>query len=180
MILKFTLVTDPFHPKSKVSLLPLSSTLLLNPFGLTSRYATQASFPDFSIFIANYLPPIFDKVIISGKEAVDFFSLRDILETELAHRISMKVNIRLVFGVIDVSSLPDNLKGSGSGSPESQLDSLSAIFERLYFSEVGIEFIYSSNVVYTLTNIIKATMSYKGKEPEDVHIFIAFWDTSDL
>ena len=168
------------HPKSKVSLLPLSSTLLLNPFGLTSRYATQSSFPDFSVFIANYLPPIFDKVIISGKEAVDFFSLRDILEIELAHRISMKVNIRLVFGVIGVSSLAENLKGSGSGSPESQLDSLSAISECFHFSEVGIEFIYSSNVVYTLTNMIKAAISHQGKEPQDVHIFIAFWDPSDL
>ena len=169
-----------WHPKSKVSLLPLSSTLSLNSFGLTSRFATHSSFTDFSIFFTGYLPPIFDKVIITGKEAVDSFSLRDILERELAHRISMKVKIRLVFGVIDVSSLPDNLIGSGSGSPESRLDSLLAISERIHFNEVGIEFIYPSKVVYTLTHIIKAAISYRDKKPEHVHIYIAFWDLSDL
>ena len=190
MILKFRLLKQskvsllyPFacetwHPKSKVSLLPLSSTLLLNPFGLTSRFATHSSFPDISIFIANDLPPNSGTLVITGKEAVDIFILRDILERKLAHYISMKVKISLIFGVGDVSWIPDNLIGSGSDSPESQSDS--AISERIYFHEEGIEFIYSSIVVYTLTNMIKGAISNRGKEPKDVHICIAFWDPSDL
>ena len=189
MISKFALLIQnkisllyPFakHPKSKVSLLPLSSMSLLNSFGLTSRYATEANLPDFSIFIANSLPPNFDSIIISGKKAVDYFSLRDILERELAYRISMKVKIRLVFGVIPVSSLPENLKGLDSGSSKFQLDSLSAISEYVYLNKAGIEFIYSCNVVYALTGAIKADISYYGQEPEDVHIIIVFWDPSDL
>ena len=172
MIWKFALL------KSKVSLLPLSSTLLLNPFGLTSRFATHSSFSDISLFIVNDLPPNFDNVVITGKEAVDIFILRDILERELAHYISMKVKISFVFGVMDVSSLPDNLTGSGSDSPKSQSDS--GIYEHLYFHEEGIEFIYSSSIVYTLTHMIKGAISDRGKEPKDVHICIAFWDPSDL
>ena len=178
--LLYPFACETWHPKSKVSLLPFSSTLLLNPFGLTSRFATHSSFSDFSIFIANDLPPNFDNVVITGKQAVDIFILRDILERELAHYISMKVKISLVFGIIDVSSLPDNLIGSGSDSPKSQSDSCSAIYERLSFHEQGIEFIYSSIVVYTLTNMIKGAISDIGKEPKDVHICIAFWDPSDL
>ena len=167
-----------WHQKSKVSLLPLSSTLLLNPFGLTYHYATHST--DFSVFTFNYLPPNFNKVLISGKEAVNFISLRDILERELAHRNFMKVNIRLGFCLAHIPTLADNLKGSGS--PKSQFDSLSAskLHECFYLHEVGIEFIYSSNVVNTLTNMIKATILYQGKELEDVYIFIAFWDPSDL
>ena len=145
------------------------------------RKPTNSSRPDFSIFNFKGIPPHFERIVLKGKDAVNFISLRNTLEKELGDRVFNKVKIKLVFGIIDDNWTGLIAKHHGSVSSKYARDYLfSAVFKRFTRNEEGIEFIFSPSAVYALVNMIEGAISYQSKVPENVHICIIFWDSDGL
>ena len=125
-------------------------------------------------------------LVLTGKEAVNFVILRDLLERRLGCFAVDKDKIRLVFGVIDLIPLETFDRRRAQGESFGFLEGLSIfkvglmqLFKKVSSHHEGIEFRFGSEAIDIILNMIKDVIATQGKDPEYIHIWIYFWLSED-
>ena len=132
------------------------------------------------------LPRYHYHLVVTGKQVVNFVTIRDIFEMALGPLAVDKSKIRLVFGVIDMIPL-DTLKerrnqGKYLGFTEafSHLKgAFKQIFSGISYEEEGIEFTFGFEAVDLVFKMINQVIESQGKDPEMIHIWMSFWLAED-
>ena len=122
----------------------------------------------------------------TGKQVVNFVTLRDKLEKGLSSLAYENVKIRLVFGVVDIIPLETFAarREQGEYFPISEIFSqIKKCFKQMFtgdsYEEEGIEFTFGSEAVYLLFKMINHVIESQGKDPEMIHISMSFWLAED-
>ena len=123
-------------------------------------------------------------ITVTGKEAVNFVLLSNILkeslESKLGPFLSHCAKICLVFGVANVVPIKD----SSYLRLFECFSFIKSVFRKMFkgidYHQEGIEFMFSSSAVKTLVKIIKHVISDQGKDSENIHICIKFWVSDDM
>ena len=90
-----------------------------------------------------------------------------------------KAKIRLVFGVVHIAPRDISWGKLEQATSADTLEDLSPVKnsyleilkQDICYEDVGIEFIYSPEVAYALAKVIHMAVLYKGKRPENIHIY---------
>ena len=170
-------------------LLPCKKSFGYSPSltSLTSlRSFSSAPSHSCSKFKFKSLPRYHYHLVVTGKQVVNFVTLRDKLEKGLSSIAYENVKIRLVFGVVDLIPL-DTFKerrnqGKHFGFIEifSQLKkSFKEMFTAVSYEEEGLEFTFGSEAVDLLLKMINQVIESQGKDPEMIHIWMSFWLAED-
>ena len=132
------------------------------------------------------LPRYHNYIVLTGKQVVNFVTLRDKLEKGLGLFAQENVKIRLVFGVIDLIPLEtlDARRKRGEYFAISESFSyLKKAFKQMFsgvsYQEDGIEFTFGSEALDLLFKMINQVIESQGKDPEMIHIWMSFWLAED-
>ena len=132
------------------------------------------------------LPRYHYYLVLTGKQVVNFVTLRDKLEKGLGPLAVDKSKIRLVFGVIDLIPQDTFKERRNQGKQFGFIEifsQLKKIFKEMFtgvsYQEEGIEFTFGFEAVDLLFKMINHVIESQGKDPEMIHIWMSFWLAED-
>ena len=181
------------HPFKSIRTHYLFSGLLLprkKSFGYSPSLTSLTSLRSFSSapscscskFKFKSLPFNHYDIVLTGKQVVNFVTLRDKLEKGLGLFAQENVKIRLVFGVIDMiplETLDARRKRGEYFAISESFSHLKKAFKQMFsgvsYQEDGIEFTFGFEAVDLLFKMINHVIESQGKDPEMIHIWMSFW-----
>ena len=157
----------------------LTSLTCLRSFSSAPSYScSKFKFKSFPIYHYD--------IVLTGKQAVNFVTLRDKLEKGLGLFAQENVKIRLVFGVVDLIPLETldahRKQGEYFGISESfshLMKAFKQMFSGVSYQEEGLEFTFGFEAVDLLFKMINHVIESQGKDPEMIHIWMSFWLAAD-
>ena len=143
------------------------------PLNCVKLFSTVPSYNHYK-FKFDYLPCYHYDLIITGKEAANFETIKNKLDWVLDY--SNKDKIRFVFGIINIIPV-HNLEPSLFKYVCLLKNLFAKRYQKVSYYKEGIEVIYSPQGICAIINMIKHVISDKAKNPELIHIIISFWPT---
>ena len=143
------------------------------PLNSIKLFSTVPSYND-SKFKFDYLPGYHYHLILTGKEAANFETVKNRLDWVLNY--SNKDKIRFIFAIINIIPV-HNLEPSLFKYVCLLKNLFAKRYQKVSYYKEGVEVIYSPQAICAIINMIKHVISDQGKDPELIHILISFWPT---
>ena len=188
--LNYGLLLDPY--KSNVSFYSGKFIFMLRNRNIHSRFFSTClslhgkSPSNFcSRFNFNFLPSVYYTFALTGKEAVNFVTLRDELQWHIGCTPYFFNNnnnkICLVFAVVNLVPSETIYARKNQGKYFGFVERFSLLksyikqkFNKTFYHKQGLQCIICSQAAYEFHKMINQVLEYQGKDAEMIHILISF------
>ena len=143
------------------------------PLNSIKLFSTVPSYND-SKFKLDYIPSYHYELILTGKEAANFETVKNRLDQVLNY--SNKDKIRFIFAIINIIPV-HNLEPSLFKYVCLLKNLFAKRYQKVSYYKEGVEVRYSPQGICAIINMIKHVISDQDKDTELIHILISFWPT---